>query len=91
MITLTRIIILNCSCISRFRNQKNTETQNLTIGKDPSGLAATSLFLVGIICGEKRTQQSIAKPAHATEVTIRHRHKDLLSSLSPSVSMKEFE
>ena len=70
---------------------EDAEAQKLTIGKDPSGLAAASLYLAGIIRGEKRTQQSIAKTAHVTEVTIRHRHKDLLSSLGPNVSMKDVD
>ena len=70
---------------------EDAESQKLTIGKDPSGLAAASLYLAGIIRGEKRTQQSIAKTAHVTEVTIRHRHKDLLSSLGPNISVKDIE
>ena len=51
--------------------------KKLTIGKDPSGMAASALYLAGIIKGEKRTQQLIAKVAHVTEVTIRNRCKDL--------------
>ncbi len=66
----------------------SAESAKLTIGKDPSGLAAASLYLAGIIRGEKRTQQAIAKVAHVTEVTIRHRHKELISALGPEVSLK---
>src|SRR3970040_923 len=33
---------------------EDAESQKLTIGKDPSGLAAASLCLAGIIRGEKR-------------------------------------
>ncbi|MHA1984731.1 MAG: transcription initiation factor IIB [Candidatus Hodarchaeales archaeon] len=57
------------------------ERKRLTIGKDPSGLAAATLYLAGIIHGEKQTQQAIAKSAHVTEVTIRHRHKELINTL----------
>ena len=67
---------------------EDAEIQKLTIGKDPSGLAAASLYLAGIIKGEKRTQQAIAKIAHVTEVTIRHRHKDLITALGSNVSLK---
>ena len=55
--------------------------KKLTIGKDPSGLAAAALYLAGIINGEKRNQQLVAKVAHVTEVTIRHRYKELLTTL----------
>ncbi len=56
-------------------------TQKLTIGKDPSGLAASALYLAGIVHKEKRNQQLVAKVAHVTEVTIRHRFKELLAVL----------
>lgn len=61
--------------------------QKLTIGKDPSGLAASALYLAGIVKKEKRNQQLVAKVAHVTEVTIRHRSKELFSTLDciPSV------
>lgn len=55
--------------------------QKLTIGKDPSGLAASALYLAGIINKEKRNQQTVAKAAHITEVTIRHRYKELVALL----------
>ena len=66
----------------------SAEAAKLTIGKDPSGLAAASLYLATIIKGEKRTQQAIAKVAHVTEVTIRNRHKDLTLVLGPEISLK---
>ena len=55
--------------------------QKLTIGKDPSGLAASALYLAGIVNKEKRNQQLVAKIAHVTEVTIRHRFKELFGTL----------
>ena len=67
---------------------EDADNKKLTIGKDPSGLAAAALYLAGIIRGEKRTQQAIAKTAHVTEVTIRHRHKELINTLGPNVSLK---
>ena len=54
----------------------------LTIGKSPSGMAASALYLAGMMNGEKRTQQLIAKVSHVTEVTIRHRYKDLIKLMS---------
>ena len=61
----------------------------LTNGKDPSGLAASALYLAGISRGEKRTQQSLAKVARVTEVTIRHRCKDLITLLGVNATKDE--
>ena len=46
-------------------------------GKDPMGLAAASLYLACIKCGEDITQRIIAEAAGVTEVTIRNRFKGL--------------
>ncbi|MHA1984721.1 MAG: transcription initiation factor IIB, partial [Candidatus Hodarchaeales archaeon] len=64
---------------------EEAERKKLTIGRDPSGLAAATLYLAGIIHGEKQTQQAIAKSAHVTEVTIRHRHKELINTLDSDI------
>jgi transcription initiation factor TFIIB len=64
---------------------EEAERKKLTIGRDPSGLAAAALYLAGIILGEKQTQQAIAKSAHVTEVTIRHRHKELINTLDSNI------
>ena len=60
---------------------REANTKKLTIGKDPSGFAASALYLAGLIKGKKINQSIIAKTAHVTEVTIRHRLKDLLSTI----------
>lgn len=46
-------------------------------GKDPMGLAASSLYLACVKCGENITQRVIAEAAGVTEVTIRNRFKGL--------------
>lgn len=58
--------------------------KKLSIGKDPSGLASAALYLASILNNEKRNQQSIAKVGHVTEVTIRHRYKELIEKLGDS-------
>ena len=57
--------------------------KKLTIGKDPSGLAAAALYLASITHGEKRNQKELAHASHVTEVTIRHRFKVLITTLGP--------
>ena len=53
----------------------------ITAGKDPTGLAAASIYITGILEGERRTQRRIAEVAHVTEVTIRNRYKELIKKL----------
>lgn len=55
--------------------------KKLSIGKDPSGLASAALYLAGIINKEKRNQRLVAKAGHVTEVTIRHRYKELIEKV----------
>ncbi|MCS7363924.1 MAG: transcription initiation factor IIB [archaeon GB-1867-035] len=54
----------------------------LTAGKDPSGLAAASLYIATLLENERRTQKEIANAAKVTEVTIRNRYKDLVRKLN---------
>ena len=64
--------------------------KKLTNGKDPSGLAAAALYFACIKNGERRNQLEVAKIAHVTEVTIRHRYKDLLISLGDTILNENF-
>jgi transcription initiation factor TFIIB len=52
-----------------------------TTGKDPSGLAAASLYISAKMLKEKITQSRLAKAADVTEVTVRNRKRDLMKSL----------
>jgi transcription initiation factor TFIIB len=60
-------------------------TKGITPGKDPTGLAASSLYISAIIEGERRTQREIAEVAHVTEVTVRNRYKELVRELNLDV------
>lgn len=62
--------------------------KKLSIGKDPSGLASAALYLAGILNKEKRNQCSVAKAGHVTEVTIRHRYKELIEKLGDKLQIK---
>jgi len=55
--------------------------QGITSGKDPSSLAAASIYLATLLSGECKTQKEIAKVANLTEVTVRNRYKELANSL----------
>jgi transcription initiation factor TFIIB len=49
----------------------------ITLGKHPVGLAASALYLAGILCGEKVTQEAISEASGVTEVTIRNVYHEL--------------
>ena len=54
--------------------------RGITIGKDPAGIATAALY---IACeGREVRQRDLAKAAGVTEVTVRHRSKELRDALS---------
>jgi len=57
----------------------------LTSGRGPTGLAAASMYIASVLCGERRTQREIADVAGVTEVTIRNRYKELALKLDITV------
>ena len=59
--------------------------KELTSGRGPTGLAAASLYIASILCGERRTQREVAEVAGVTEVTIRNRYKELAERLDITV------
>ncbi len=58
-----------------------TEQREISAGKAPMGLAASALYLAGVLEGEVATQKEIAEAAGVTEVTVRNRYKGLRSDL----------
>jgi len=55
--------------------------KELTSGRGPTGLAAASLYIASVLCGERRTQREVAETAGVTEVTIRNRYKEIIKKL----------
>ena len=62
------------------------KAKGLTVGKDPTGLAAAAMYIASILEGERRTQREIAETATVTEVTVRNRYKELVKQLNIEVS-----
>jgi transcription initiation factor TFIIB len=56
--------------------------KGITVGKDPTGLAASALYIATVLEGERRTQREIATVAQVTEVTIRNRYKEMAQKLN---------
>jgi transcription initiation factor TFIIB len=55
--------------------------KELTSGRGPTGIAAASLYIASVLCGEHRTQREVAEVAGVTEVTIRNRYKEITKKL----------
>jgi transcription initiation factor TFIIB len=55
--------------------------QELTSGRGPTGMAAASLYIASVLCGERITQREVADVAGVTEVTIRNRYKEIAKKL----------
>ena len=51
---------------------------SISIGKDPTGLAAAAIYVASILTDERVTQKKISEISNVTEVTIRHRYKELV-------------
>jgi len=67
---------------------KKTENHLLSDGKSPNGIAAAYLYVASILLGVNILQMDISKLAGVTEVTIRNRCKDILTSYKITLKMK---
>lgn len=56
--------------------------QGLISGREPTGVAAASLYIASVLLCEKKTQKDLAEVAGVTEVTIRNRYKELSDKLN---------
>ncbi len=66
---------------------KEATDQELTSGRGPVGVAAASIYIAAILCGERRTQFEIAEVTGVTEVTIRNRYKELVRKLDIEITL----
>jgi transcription initiation factor TFIIB len=64
-----------------------TEEKEISAGKAPMGLAASALYLAGVLEGEVATQKEIAEAAGVTEVTVRNRYKGLRADLGKTLGL----
>jgi transcription initiation factor TFIIB len=80
--------VANKSKLSEKTKRQAAEIMNIvtkeefSAGKDPMGIAASVLYLASLKNGENITQKHIANAAGVTEVTVRHRAKDLKDKFS---------
>jgi transcription initiation factor TFIIB len=73
---------------------EKTKDRNLADGKAPNGIAAAYLYVASILLGQNVLQRDVSSVAGVTEVTIRNRCKEILTSyklkltLRPSLAKK---
>jgi transcription initiation factor TFIIB len=59
----------------------STQRHASMAGRGPTGIAAASIYLAGILENNRRTQREVADVAGVTEVTIRNRFKEMCGVL----------
>jgi transcription initiation factor TFIIB len=67
---------------------QKTKNNNLADGKAPNGIAAAYLYVASILLGQSVLQRDVSSVAGVTEVTIRNRCKEILSSYRLKVTLR---
>ncbi|HID27357.1 MAG TPA: transcription initiation factor IIB [Methanosarcinales archaeon] len=60
---------------------KEASEKEITRGRSPTGVAATTIYIASILCGDRITQKEVAKVAGVTEVTLRNQYKEFAKQL----------
>ncbi len=83
----SRLSLSNDVQVKTMEILKKAANNELTSGRGPTGMAAASLYIASVLCGERRTQREVADIAGVTEVTIRNRYKELAKKLDIDIVM----
>ena len=67
---------------------EKTKDRNLADGKAPNGIAAAYLYVASILLGQNVLQRDVSSVAGVTEVTIRNRCKEILTSYKLKVTLR---
>jgi transcription initiation factor TFIIB len=59
----------------------------LISSRRPTGVAAASIYIASILCGERRTQREVADVVGVTEVTTRNTYKELVEKLGITIDL----
>ncbi len=101
--TVTTPIITMDKYISKIANMTDTDTRierlsleiaektkdrNIADGKAPNGIAAAYLYIASILLGQSVLQRDISSVSGVTEVTIRNRCKEILTSFKLNIALR---
>lgn len=64
-----------------FEILKEATLKGLTNGRAPQSVAASAIYISGILCGDRTTEREIADISGVTEITVRDRYKELAYGL----------
>lgn len=67
---------------------EKTKNNNLADGKAPNGIAAAYLYVAAVLLGQNVPQRDVSTIAGITEVTIRNRCKEILTSYKLKITLK---
>jgi len=65
-----------------------TETKNITDGKAPNGIASAYLYISSVLLGQNVLQRDVSSVSGITEVTIRNRVKEILSTHKMTLTLR---
>ncbi|KXB08432.1 transcription initiation factor IIB [candidate division MSBL1 archaeon SCGC-AAA382N08] len=68
---------------------RKAREENLTSGKNPTGIAIGAIYIASLKCGERRTQEEVSKVAGVTSVTVRNSYKNIAEELNLTVLKEE--
>jgi len=67
---------------------KATKSATIQDGKSPSGLAAAYIYIASVINSENIPQREVAAVADVTDVTVRHRYREILENFVIKQTLK---
>jgi len=65
-----------------------TETKSITDGKAPNGIASAYLYVSSVLLGQNVLQRDVSSVSGVTEVTIRNRVKEILSTHKMTLTLR---
>jgi transcription initiation factor TFIIB len=67
---------------------EKTKDSSITDGKAPNGIAAAYLYVASVLLGQSILQRDVSSIAGVTEVTIRNRCKEILTSFKLKITLR---
>ena len=67
---------------------EKTKDSNIADGKAPNGIAAAYLYVASVLLGQNVLQRDVSSIAGVTEVTIRNRCKEILTSYKLKITLR---
>jgi transcription initiation factor TFIIB len=67
---------------------EKTKDSNIAAGKAPNGIAAAYLYVASVLLGQNILQRDVSSIAGVTEVTIRNRCKEILTSYKLKITLR---